>query len=78
MDSMRMKRLRRMEFWSGVAFVAGAVFWFYQEAHLGPFAGLLGLMRDTIMFTLAGAVIQIIASWMIVAQAKKESENKNN
>lgn len=78
MDSIRMKRLRRMEFWSGVAFVAGAVFWFYQESHLGHFAGLLGLMRDTIMFTLAGAVIQIIASWMIVAQAKKESENKNN
>lgn len=75
-DSLRMRRLHRMEFWAGVAFMAGAAFWFYQEAHLGPYVGVLGLMRDTVMFTLAGAVIQIIASWMIVAQQKKEAKGK--
>ncbi len=33
---------------------------------------VLAVLRDTIMFTLAGAVlIQIIASWMIVSRAKK-------
>lgn len=71
--SLRMRRLRRMEFWAGVAFIAGGAFWFYQEGHLGEYAGVLAVMRDTIMFTLAGALIQIIASWLIVAQAKKES-----
>lgn len=74
-ESPRLMRLRRMEFWAGMSFVAGAAFWFYQEAHLGQFAGILGIMRDTIMFTLAGAVIQIISSWMIVAQSKKESRS---
>lgn len=72
-DSLRMRRLRRLEFWAGVAFIAGGAFWFYQEGHLGEYAGVLAVMRDTIMFTLAGALIQIIASWLIVSQAKKES-----
>lgn len=71
--SMRMRRLRRLEFWAGVAFIVGGAFWFYQEGHLGEYAGVLAVMRDTIMFTLAGALIQIIASWLIVSQAKKES-----
>lgn len=76
-DSLRMRRLRRMEFWAGVAFLAGAAFWFYQEVHLGPYTGMLALLRDTIMFTLAGAVIQVIASWMIVARGKKERGETN-
>ena len=37
--------------------------------------GVLAVLRDTIMFTLAGSLIQIIASWMIVSRAKKE-QNK--
>lgn len=73
-DSSRLRRLRRMEFWAGVAFLAGAAFWFYQMVHLGPWAGVLAVMRDTVMFTLAGAIIQIVASWMIVARQKKEEE----
>lgn len=71
-DSMRLRRLRRMEFWAGVAFVLAAAFWFYSEAHLGLYAGVLAVMKNTIMFTLAGALIQIISSWMIVSRAKKE------
>lgn len=65
-----------MEFWAGVAFGIGAGFWFYREAHLGQYAGMLAVMKDTIMFTLAGAVIQVIASWMIFSLSKKEKEEK--
>lgn len=74
--SLRLRRLRRMEFWAGVAFVFGAAMWFYYERHLGEYAGILAVMKNTIMFTLAGAVIQIIASWLIVSQSKKEAEEK--
>ncbi len=74
-DSARVKRLRRMEFWAGVAFMAGAVFWFVQEDRLGASGGLLALMRETVMFTLAGAFIQIIASWLIVYRVKKEGSS---
>lgn len=71
-DSMRLRRLRRLEFWAGVAFMLAAAFWFYEEQHLGPYAGPLAVMRNTILFTLAGAAIQVIASWMIVSRTKKE------
>ena len=54
--------------------MVGAAFWFYQEGHLGKYAGILAVMRDTIMFTLAGALIQIISSWMIMSQSKKEQQ----
>lgn len=75
-DSMRLRRLRRMEFWAGVAFMMAAAFWFYEEAHLGPYAGPLAVMRNTILFTLVGAAIQVIASWLIVSQTKKEHSGK--
>lgn len=70
--SMRIRRLRRMEFWAGVAFGIGAGFWFYTEQRLGIYAGMLATMRQTILFTLVGAMIQVIASWMIYSQEKKE------
>lgn len=63
-----------MEFWAGVAFVLGAALWFYSETRLGEYAGPLAVMKDTIMFTLAGALIQIIASWLIVSRTKKEQK----
>lgn len=72
-ESVRMRRLRRMECWAGIAFVVAALFWFYSESHLGPYAGVLAVLRQTILFTLVGACIQIIASWMIVSQSKKEA-----
>lgn len=75
-DSIRLRRLRRLEFWAGMAFIMAAAFWFYEERHLGPFAGPLAVMRNTIMFTLAGAAIQVIASWMIVSRTKKEQGGK--
>lgn len=71
-ESLRLRRLRRMEFWAGVAFMVAAAFWFYSELHLGPYAGMLALLRQTILFTLVGAAIQVIASWMIVSCRRKE------
>lgn len=76
-ESVRLRRLRRMEFWAGVCFMIGAAFWFYQQQHLGPNAGPLAVINNTILFTLAGAVIQIIASWLIYSAEKKKSEKKD-
>ncbi len=75
-DSLRLRRLRRLEFWAGVAFVMAAAFWFYSESHLGPNAGVLAVMKNTIMFTLAGALIQIISSWLITSRARKEQKGR--
>ncbi|MDE7413188.1 MAG: hypothetical protein K2N05_05280 [Muribaculaceae bacterium] len=71
-DSLRLRRLRRLEMWAGIAFVAGGFFWFYNASRYPGIGFSLSVMRDTIMFTLAGAMIQVIASWMIAARMKKE------
>lgn len=71
--TLRMRRLRRMEFWAGAAFVIASAFWFYNLQHLGPYAGVLAILRETIVFSLAGAAIQIAAALLIVRAAKKES-----
>lgn len=76
-DSLRLKRMRRMECWAGVAFVVAALFWFYSESHLGPYAGVLAVLRQTILFTLVGAFIQIIASWMIASRVAKEGRGND-
>ncbi|MDE6410882.1 MAG: hypothetical protein K2K81_11675 [Muribaculaceae bacterium] len=77
-DSMRLRRLRRMEMWAGFAFIIGAFFWFYNSARYPNVGFSLAVMRDTIMFTLAGALIQVISSWMIAARMKKEEEERKN
>lgn len=72
-DSLRLRRLRRLEFWAGMCFIVGGAFWFYKlQYYNGLFAGPLAVMRQTVAFTMAGAVIQITASWMIAYQMKKE------
>ncbi len=71
--SKRMIRLRRMEFWGGVAFILAAAIWFYKEQHLGPYVGPLAVIKDSILFTLVGACIQVIAAWLIYSVRKKES-----
>lgn len=74
-DSLRLRRLRRLEFWAGMCFIVGAAFWFYKERYFsGQIAGPLAVMRQTVAFTMAGAVIQIIASWMIAFRMKKETK----
>lgn len=72
-DSLRLRRLRRLEMWAGFCFCAGAGFWFYNAWRLKAFLFSMGVMKDTVMFTLAGALIQIIASWMIAHRMAKES-----
>lgn len=73
-DSLRLRRLRRLEFWAGMCFIIGGAFWFYKEQYyMGLYAGPLAVMRQTVAFTMAGAVIQIIASWLIAFRMKKES-----
>lgn len=71
-DSLRLRRLRRMEFWAGISFGLATAFWFIGQHRLGPYAGALAVLKNTIMFTLVGALIQIVASWLIYSQTKKE------
>lgn len=73
-ESLRLKRLRRMEFWAGISFGLATAFWFIGEHRLGEHAGALAVLKNTILFTLVGALIQIIASWLIYGQSKKESK----
>lgn len=62
-DNLRIKRLMRVEAWSGVFFCVGVFFQWYQG----------GSMRDWLAFTLAGAAIQIFTSIMIPREARKNS-----
>ncbi|MCH5214713.1 MAG: hypothetical protein J1E97_05920 [Muribaculaceae bacterium] len=77
-ESLRLRRLRRMEFWSGVAFCFGAFFWFYNEHRYASFllvgAGSWTALQETIYFALAGAVIQVTAAFMLSRQIKKENK----
>ena len=77
-DSMRLRRLRRLEFWAGVAFCIGTFFWFYNEDrysfYLGLGMGSLACLRDTVYFTLAGAVIQILAAILISRRIKNDKQ----
>lgn len=78
-DSLRLRRLRRLEFWAGMCFIVGAAFWFYKlQYYSGFYAGPLAVMRQTVAFTMAGAVIQIVASWMIASRIKKESKDQGS
>lgn len=75
--SVKVRRLRRLEFWGATCFAVAAFFWFYNSAKLAglPFGtGTLALLRDTILFSLAGAMIQVVASWLIYFREKKERE----
>lgn len=75
-ESFRLRRLRRLEAWAGIALCVGAFFWFYNESRFGAYFGFsLTVLRETIMFTLVGAIIQIIAVWLIYYREKKEQES---
>ena len=76
-ESLRLRRLRRMEFWAGISFGIACGFWFYNQHHYGEYAGVLAIMQTTILFTLVGAIIQIIASWLIYSQAKKDLKDNS-
>lgn len=73
--SVSVRRLRRLEFWGAACFAVAAFFWFYNSAKLAglPFGtGTLAMLRDTILFSLAGAMIQVVASWLIYFREKKD------
>lgn len=63
-DNLRLKRLYRIEAWSGIFFCVGAFFLFYDNASL----------RDWLAFTLAGGCIQGYASFMIPRIAAKSTD----
>ena len=65
-SDMRMRRLVRMQAWSALFFVAGAVFLFVPGT--AP--------RDWLALTMAGAAVQIIASVMIGNRAAKLAKGK--
>ena len=76
-DSLRLRRLRRLEFWAGMCFIIGGAFWFYKlQYYSGLHAGPIAIMQQTVAFTMAGAIIQIVASWMIASRMKKEARQR--
>lgn len=75
-DSARLRRLRRMEMWAGFCFIIGGAFWFYNAQRFSFIPFSLPVMRDTVAFTMAGAIIQVVASWLITSRMRKESEPK--
>lgn len=62
--SLRLKRLYRIESWAAIFFCVATFFMFYQPE----------IMRDWLVFTLAGGAVQIYTSIMIPLVVKKESK----
>lgn len=79
-ESLRIRRIRRLEFWAGMAFCIGGFFWFYNENKYAGFfyVGQLTILRDTVVFSLAGAMLQIVSSWMLVWRKNKEAKESSN
>lgn len=74
--SLRMRRLRRLEFWAGMAFCVASGMWFFNWHRMGSFAGSLAIIRPTVVFALAGAAIQVIAAWLIHSCQIKEGRGQ--
>ncbi|MDE7159641.1 MAG: hypothetical protein K2O24_02165 [Muribaculaceae bacterium] len=72
-DTLRIRRLRRLEFWAGMAFCIASGLWFYNYQRLGSFGGSLAVIRPTVVFVIAGAAIQVIAAWLIHSARNKQS-----
>lgn len=60
--TLRIKRLARMQIWSGIFFCAGAFFMYYYDRS----------RMDWLAFTLAGAIIMVYTNIMISRLLKKE------
>lgn len=63
-DILRVKRLHRLESWSGIFFCVGAFFLFYDRTS----------MRDWLAFTIAGGCVQAYASFMIPRAISKAAK----
>lgn len=72
--SFRLRRLKRLEFWAGICFLIGVFFWFYNQDKFGisDSAGPLAIIHDTILFSLSGAVVMLVAVWLVYFRTKKE------
>ena len=77
-DSVRIRRIRRLEVWAGIALMFGGFFWFYNTwGYTDRMRLTIDAMRDTILFTFVGAIIQIIASCLLsYAVRKKEARGE--
>lgn len=82
-DSFRLRRLRRQEFWAGIAFCIAAFFWFYNVYRYLPSApgsiimvGPLKILHETILFSLVGALLQLVTTWMISRRMKKDKKTE--
>ncbi|MDE6277787.1 MAG: hypothetical protein K2M06_06730 [Muribaculaceae bacterium] len=64
-SDLKLRRLLRIQLWSGIFFCAASAFLFIPG----------GTLRDFIAFTMAGAAIQIYTSIAIPRRRKKLSEN---
>lgn len=75
-DPVRVRRFRRMEMWAGISFCIAAFFWFYNSHTMPGVMLSLRSLQETILFTLTGALIQIVASVMIMRlQAKAQKKD---
>ncbi|MDE7402375.1 MAG: hypothetical protein K2M87_03055 [Muribaculaceae bacterium] len=71
-EPFRIRRLRRMECWAGIAFCVASFFWFWNTRAFDGVTLTFRMLNETIIFTLAGALIQIIASWMLAYAQRKQ------
>lgn len=65
-EPLRIRRLGRMEIWTALVFVAGAVFIFLPQ----------GQGNDWLAFTLAGGVLTLYTSIMIPREQRKAQQKK--
>lgn len=72
--SFRVRRLRRLEIWAGFAFCIASFFWFYNTRAFDGVLLTFRMLSETILFTLVGALIQIVASWMLSSALRKENK----
>ena len=63
---MRLRRLHRLEVWTGIIFCVGAAFLFFR----------LETLRDWLAFTIAGAALQIYTSVAIPARESKLAKRR--
>lgn len=79
-EPFRIRRLRRLEVWAGFSFCIATFFWFYNtrqiDASAMPYMSFK-MFQETILFTLVGALIQIIASWMLTSAIRKQQNNED-
>lgn len=76
--SFRTRRLRRLEVWAGIAFCIAGFFWFWNTARFDGQLLSFRMLNETILFSLAGAMIQIVASWMLSSSMRKDKQTASD